>query len=52
MRGGAGQGAHMPKPTFSIKTEVLGGGGGVVAEAKTEADRPPPPCTVQLMLFC
>ena len=28
MQGGAGQGVHMPKPKFSIKTEVLGGGGG------------------------
>ena len=27
MQGGAGQGVHMPKPKFSIKTEVLGGGG-------------------------
>ena len=45
MQGGAGQGVHMPKPKFSIKTEVLGGGGGTVAVAvaETEADRPPPP---------
>ena len=39
---GAGQGMLIPKPKFSIKTEVLGGGGGAVAEAETEADPPPP----------
>ena len=38
---GAGQGMLIPKPKFSIKTEVLGGG-GAVAEAETEADPPPP----------
>ena len=27
VQGGAGQGMHIPKPKFSIKTEVLGGGG-------------------------
>ena len=45
VQGGAEQGVHMPKPKFSIKTEVLGGGGGTVAMAvaETEADRPPPP---------
>ena len=53
VQGGAGQGVHMPKPKFSIKTGFgrFWEGGGAVAEAKTEAD-PPPPCTVQLMLFC
>ena len=42
VQGSAGQGVHMPKPKFSIKTEALGGGGVAVAEAKTEADPPPP----------
>ena len=27
VQGGAGQGVHMPKLKFSIKTEILGGGG-------------------------
>ena len=50
MQGGVGQGVHMPKPKFSIKTEVLGGG-GAVAEAKTEADPPPLYCTADVILL-
>ena len=48
---GAGQGVHMPKPKFSIKTEVLGGGGVQWLRLRLR-QTPPPPCTVQLMLFC
>ena len=37
-------------PKFSIKTEVLGGGG--VQWLRLRLRQTPPPCTVQLMLFC
>ena len=46
VQGGAGQGVHMPKPKFSIKTEVLGGGGGVQWQWQWQRLRltPPPLC--------
>ena len=50
VQGSAGQGVHMPKPKFSIKTEVLGGGG--VQWLRLRLRQTPPPCIVQLMLFC
>ena len=43
----------VPKPKFSIKTEVLGGG-GVQWQWQWQRLRltaPPPPCASQLMLF-
>ena len=50
VQGGAGQGMHIPKPKFSIKTEVSGWGG--VQWQRHRPRQTPPPCTVQLMLFC
>ena len=51
VQGGAGQGVHMPKPKFSIKTEVLGAGGVQWQRQRLRLTAPPPPCTFQLMLF-
>ena len=54
MQGVAGQGIHMTKPKFSIKTEVLGEGGGAKTEAETVAAPPPLFCllfAVQWMLI-
>ena len=52
MQGGAGQGMHIPKPKFSIKTEVLGGG-GVQWQWQRLRQTPPPPlyCTADVILL-
>ena len=42
VQGGAGQGVHMPKPKFSIKTEVLGGGGVQWQRQRLRLTTPPP----------
>ena len=42
VQGGAGQGVHMPKPKFSIKTEVLGGGGVQWQRQRLRLTAPPP----------
>ena len=43
--------AVRPNPKFSIKTEVLGGGGVQWQRQRLRLTAPPPPCTLQLMLF-
>ena len=40
---------YVSNPKFSIRTEVLGGGGQWQRQRLRQT---PPPCTVQLMLFC
>ena len=50
MQGGARQGMHIPKPKFSIKTEVLAGG-GVKWQRQRLRQTPPPPCTADVILL-
>ena len=51
MQGGAGQGVHMPKPKFSIKTEVLGGGGVQWQRRRLRQTPPPLYCTADVILL-
>ena len=44
----AGRGIHIPKPKFSIKTEVLGGGG---VQRQRRRLRQTPPCAADVILL-